>query len=52
MYTLFFVPVMYSLLRRQPPAPELSDDGPDEPAVENPRDVAGGAAVLHSHNGG
>jgi multidrug efflux pump subunit AcrB len=26
-FTLFFVPVMYSLLRRQPPAPELSEDG-------------------------
>jgi multidrug efflux pump subunit AcrB len=48
-FTLFFVPVMYSLLRRKPPAPEPSDDGP---AAENPRDVAGGAAVLHSHNGG
>jgi hypothetical protein len=29
-YTLFFVPVMYSLLRRKPPAPEPTDDGPDE----------------------
>jgi multidrug efflux pump subunit AcrB len=50
-FTLFFVPVMYSLLRRTPPAPEISDDGTDEPAAENPRDVAGGAAVLLSHNG-
>jgi multidrug efflux pump subunit AcrB len=25
-YTLFFVPVMYSLLRRRPPAPEPGDD--------------------------
>jgi multidrug efflux pump subunit AcrB len=30
MFTLFFVPVMYSLLRRRPPAPERTDD--DEPA--------------------
>jgi hypothetical protein len=61
-FTLFFVPVMYSLLRRQPPAAgpspepafrtgESEPDGPDEPAVEGPRDVAGGAAVLPSHNG-
>src|SRR5262249_20688561 len=28
-FTLFFVPVMYSLLRRRPPAPEPTDD--DEP---------------------
>jgi multidrug efflux pump subunit AcrB len=26
-YTLFFVPVMYSLLRRQPPRPEVEDEG-------------------------
>jgi multidrug efflux pump subunit AcrB len=26
-YTLFFVPVMYSLLRRRPPAPEPPEDG-------------------------
>ena len=25
-YTLFFVPVMYSLLRRRPPAPEPPDE--------------------------
>jgi hypothetical protein len=25
-FTLFFVPVMYSLLRRQPPAPELAEE--------------------------
>jgi multidrug efflux pump subunit AcrB len=47
-FTLFFVPVLYSLLRRQPPAPEPDDD---EPAVENSHHVAGGAAVLPSHNG-
>jgi hypothetical protein len=34
-FTLFFVPVMYSLLRRKAPAPESSDDA--EPAVEGPR---------------
>ena len=28
-FTLFFVPVMYSLLRRRPPAPE-APDGTDE----------------------
>jgi multidrug efflux pump subunit AcrB len=51
-FTLFFVPVMYSLLRRTPPAPEPSDDDPDEPAaVEHPRFVAGGAALAPSHNG-
>jgi len=32
-YTLFFVPVMYSLLRRKPPKPEQTDDGADEPQV-------------------
>jgi multidrug efflux pump subunit AcrB len=33
-YTLFFVPAMYSLLRRKPPAPEPTDDG--QPAVSSP----------------
>jgi multidrug efflux pump subunit AcrB len=50
-FTLFFVPVLYSLLRRKPPAVELSDDDLDNSEAQNPRDVAGGAAVLHSHNG-
>jgi hypothetical protein len=50
-FTLFFVPVMYSLLRRKPPAPEPSNEGPDEAAVENHRDVPGGAVVLHANNG-
>ena len=27
-FTLFFVPVMYSMLRRKPPAPESTDDEP------------------------
>jgi multidrug efflux pump subunit AcrB len=32
-YTLFFVPVMYSLLRRKPPTPEpVDDDGAAKPA--------------------
>jgi len=32
-YTLFFVPVMYSLLRRKPPAPEpVDDEGSAQPA--------------------
>ena len=30
--TLVFVPVMYSLLRRRPPVPEVPEDG-DEPPV-------------------
>jgi multidrug efflux pump subunit AcrB len=34
-FTLFFVPVMYSLLRRKSPSPEPSDDDA-EPAVEEP----------------
>jgi multidrug efflux pump subunit AcrB len=36
-FTLFFVPVMYSLLRRTPPAPETAGD---EPAVEPPAAAA------------
>jgi multidrug efflux pump subunit AcrB len=32
-FTLFFVPVMYSLLRRRPPAPETDDEGQPQPAV-------------------
>jgi multidrug efflux pump subunit AcrB len=35
-FTLFFVPVMYSVLRRKAPAPEPSDDD-TETAVEEPR---------------
>ena len=38
-FTLFFVPVMYSLLRRKPPAAELGDA---EPATA---DLAGGGAL-------
>src|SRR5205823_2353092 len=34
-FTLFFVPVMYSLLRRKPPKPEVADDGSsEEPAAQ------------------
>jgi multidrug efflux pump subunit AcrB len=41
-YTLFFVPVMYSLLRRKPPAPESPDeDGPTEPPAAPPPAVEG-----------
>jgi multidrug efflux pump subunit AcrB len=32
-FTLFFVPVMYSLLRRWPPAPEAEEEGGPEPAA-------------------
>ncbi len=32
-FTLFFVPVMYSLLRRQPPAPELPEGRTDHERV-------------------
>jgi Cu/Ag efflux pump CusA len=34
LFTLFFVPVMYSVLRRRPPAPERTDD--DDGAVGSP----------------
>ncbi|HEY7307763.1 MAG TPA: efflux RND transporter permease subunit [Gemmataceae bacterium] len=44
-FTLFFVPVMYSLLRRKAPAPESSDDEPAKPTAEGPRD---GTAWLNS----
>jgi multidrug efflux pump subunit AcrB len=43
-YTLFFVPVMYSLLRRKPPAPEPVDDsGAAEPAGPHSTPVRGEA---------
>jgi multidrug efflux pump subunit AcrB len=36
-FTLFFVPVMYSLLRRKPPTPETTDDeGAAEPRAGDP----------------
>jgi multidrug efflux pump subunit AcrB len=44
LFTLFFVPVMYSLLRRRPPAPERTDDDegpagpPAPPAPPQPAD--------------
>src|SRR5205085_9842821 len=35
-FTLLFVPVMYSLLRRKPPKPETADDeGTDESTFSN-----------------
>src|SRR5262249_788813 len=38
-FTLFFVPVMYSLLRRRPPAPEQADeDGSEAPETLPARD--------------
>jgi hypothetical protein len=41
-FTLFFVPVMYSLLRRKAPAPEpLEDDGSAKPADNHSTIVAG-----------
>ena len=41
-YTLFFVPVMYSLLRRKPPAPETEDeDEAAEPTNTHSTLVAG-----------
>jgi hypothetical protein len=46
-FTLFFVPVMYSLLRRKPPAPEPSDDGADEATAV----AAGPAGPEPSRNG-
>src|SRR5437660_1677606 len=36
-FTLVFVPVMYSLLRRKPPKPESTDDEGDEPSHDGPR---------------
>ncbi len=41
-YTLFFVPIMYSLLRRQPPRPELTDDD----AESSPIPVAEGSQAA------
>jgi hypothetical protein len=39
-FTLFFVPVMYSLLRRKPPAPEIADDeGATDVAVAKPHET-------------
>jgi multidrug efflux pump subunit AcrB len=40
-YTLFFVPVMYSLLRQKPPAKPVDDDGAAEPAGIHSTLVAG-----------
>jgi multidrug efflux pump subunit AcrB len=50
-FTLFFVPVMYSLLRRKPPAPEIADDetpgsAGTVPAAEPHGSPNGGGAAL------
>ena len=47
-FTLVFVPVAYAVLRRKPPAPELTDDELDAP---QPAAAPGQAAVHHSENG-
>jgi multidrug efflux pump subunit AcrB len=38
-FTLFFVPVMYSLLRRKPPKPEVADDEWGSSNAESPRPI-------------
>jgi hypothetical protein len=39
-FTLFFVPVMYSLLRRKPPRPETVDDeSTDHSSVVQPQET-------------
>ncbi len=35
-FTLFFVPVMYSLLRRKPPKPEVADDPSESSTPQSP----------------
>jgi multidrug efflux pump subunit AcrB len=47
-FTLVFVPVCYAVLRRKPPAPDLSDDEMDESA---PDGALAEAAMHHSENG-
>jgi len=47
-FTLIFVPVSYSALRRKSPARELTDDEMDGSPAEAPRDAA---AVFHATNG-
>ena len=41
-FTLFFVPVMYSLLRRQAPAPELADSSVSAATLRVPADTHSG----------
>jgi multidrug efflux pump subunit AcrB len=51
-FTLFFVPVMYSVLRRRPPAPERTDDddgAAGSPAPADPPHPAGAIAPA-SHD--
>jgi multidrug efflux pump subunit AcrB len=45
-YTLFFVPVMYSLLRRKPPAPEPPDEEGAEPPPPAAQLAAAGARTT------
>jgi multidrug efflux pump subunit AcrB len=44
-YTLFFVPAMYTLLRRKPPAPEIRDDGGAEPQTAAHSGLGAGPAL-------
>jgi hypothetical protein len=39
-FTLFFVPVMYSLLRRKPPKPEEAEEVVQEPPVPRRAELA------------
>jgi multidrug efflux pump subunit AcrB len=51
-YTLVFVPVLYSLLRRKPPAPETpDDDGPAAIHTRNRRPITAPAAGLSPQEG-
>jgi hypothetical protein len=54
LFTLFFVPVAYAVLRRKPPAPELTEDEMDamDAMDEAAQEAAlAEAAVHHSENG-
>jgi hypothetical protein len=46
-FTLVFVPVLYTVLRRNAPAPDLTDDGE---MAETPRESVVEAADHHSSN--
>jgi multidrug efflux pump subunit AcrB len=48
LFTLVFVPVTYAVLRRKPPAPELTDEELDESTPDAALDRA---ALHHSENG-
>jgi multidrug efflux pump subunit AcrB len=45
-FTLFFVPVMYSLLRRKPPSPEAPEDGGAEISPSAIHEVPAGAGAT------